>query len=97
MVESINALNPAQQAAFLCDRVMVGDAVMEVTGAYRINYGIMGNSEPILSPRATCPSRWNTARVYPGLIPTCMLAARYSIPSATHRLFLIYARAFSTA
>jgi diadenosine tetraphosphate (Ap4A) HIT family hydrolase len=47
-VESINSLEPAQQAEFLCAMVMVGDAIMEVTGAYRINYAIMGNSEPVL-------------------------------------------------
>jgi diadenosine tetraphosphate (Ap4A) HIT family hydrolase len=27
---------------------LVGDALMEVTGAYRINYGIAGNSDPYL-------------------------------------------------
>ncbi|MGD0749887.1 MAG: hypothetical protein ABSA23_00600 [Anaerolineales bacterium] len=27
---------------------LVGDALLEVTGAYRINYGILGNSDPFL-------------------------------------------------
>jgi len=27
---------------------MVGDAILEVTGAYRINYFMGGNSEPVL-------------------------------------------------
>lgn len=48
VVPSLNALNPAQRAAFLCDMALVGDALMEVTGAYRINYAIMGNSDPVL-------------------------------------------------
>jgi diadenosine tetraphosphate (Ap4A) HIT family hydrolase len=48
VVESINALNRQQRAEFLCDMAMVGDALLEVTGAYRINYVIMGNSDPIL-------------------------------------------------
>ena len=28
--------------------VLVGDAILEVTGAYRINYFIGGNSDPVL-------------------------------------------------
>jgi diadenosine tetraphosphate (Ap4A) HIT family hydrolase len=47
-VESINSLEPTKQAKFLCEMVLVGDAIMEVTGAYRINYAILGNSEPVL-------------------------------------------------
>ncbi len=27
---------------------LVGDALLEVTGAYRINYAVMGNSDPVL-------------------------------------------------
>jgi diadenosine tetraphosphate (Ap4A) HIT family hydrolase len=47
-VESINALNPTQRVEFLGDMAVVGDAIMEVTGAYRINDALMGNSEPVL-------------------------------------------------
>jgi diadenosine tetraphosphate (Ap4A) HIT family hydrolase len=47
-VESINALNPLARAEFLRDMVLVGDALLEVIGAYRINYAIMGNSLPVL-------------------------------------------------
>jgi diadenosine tetraphosphate (Ap4A) HIT family hydrolase len=48
VVESINSLDASQRAAFLCDMALVGDAIMEVTGSYRINYAIFGNSLPIL-------------------------------------------------
>jgi diadenosine tetraphosphate (Ap4A) HIT family hydrolase len=48
VVESINYLSPRQRSDFLCDMALVGDAIMEVTGAYRINYALMGNSEPVL-------------------------------------------------
>jgi diadenosine tetraphosphate (Ap4A) HIT family hydrolase len=48
VVESINALAPAQRSQFLGDMVLVGDAIMEVTEAYRINYAILGNSDPVL-------------------------------------------------
>ena len=48
VVPSLNVLAPAQRAVFLCDMALVGDALLEVTGAYRINYAIMGNSDPVL-------------------------------------------------
>jgi diadenosine tetraphosphate (Ap4A) HIT family hydrolase len=51
---------------------MIGDALMEVTGAYRINYAIMGNSDPALHahivPRYITepePYRTNTPWSYP--------------------------------
>jgi len=48
VVSSLNDLNRSQRADYLCDMAMVGDALIEVTGAYRINYAIFGNSEPAL-------------------------------------------------
>jgi diadenosine tetraphosphate (Ap4A) HIT family hydrolase len=47
-VASINDLNQPQRAAYLCDMVTVGDALLEVTDAYRINYALAGNSDPFL-------------------------------------------------
>lgn len=48
VVASLNDLDPAGRAAFLGDMAAVGDALLEVTGAYRINYAILGNSDPAL-------------------------------------------------
>jgi diadenosine tetraphosphate (Ap4A) HIT family hydrolase len=48
VVPSINALTRAERAEYLCDMALVGDALLEVTGAYRINYAIMGNSDQVL-------------------------------------------------
>lgn len=48
MVPSLNDLNRQGRSEFLCDMALVGDALMEVTGAYRINYAIAGNSDPYL-------------------------------------------------
>ncbi len=45
---SINALDDTARAAFMLDMVSVGDALMAVTGAYRINYAVLGNSDPCL-------------------------------------------------
>lgn len=45
---SLNDMDPASRAAFLRDMVITGDALLEVTGAWRINYEILGNSAPAL-------------------------------------------------
>jgi diadenosine tetraphosphate (Ap4A) HIT family hydrolase len=48
VVHSLNELNREQRAMYLGDMALVGDALLEVTGAFRINYAIMGNSDPFL-------------------------------------------------
>jgi diadenosine tetraphosphate (Ap4A) HIT family hydrolase len=48
VVTNLNDLNRSQRAEYLCDMALVGDALMEVTGADRINYAIAGNSDPYL-------------------------------------------------
>ena len=48
VVPSLNDLTRQQRADYLCDMSMVGDALLEVTGAHRINYAIMGNSDQAL-------------------------------------------------
>jgi diadenosine tetraphosphate (Ap4A) HIT family hydrolase len=48
VVPHLNALAPADRDRFLSDLGKLGDAVLEVTGALRINYAIFGNLEPAL-------------------------------------------------
>ena len=48
VVPSINDLGPAERALFFEDMAALGDALLELTDAYRINYEILGNSEPAL-------------------------------------------------
>lgn len=48
VVDSLNALTRAQRAEYLCDMTLVGDALLEVTGAYRINYAVLCNTDPAL-------------------------------------------------
>src|SRR5688572_4029828 len=48
VVPHLNAMPPAGQVAFLADVAAVGQAVLEVTQAVRINYAIFGNLEPAL-------------------------------------------------
>jgi len=48
VVPHLNALAPAAQAAFLADVARLGQAVLEATGALRVNYALFGNLEPAL-------------------------------------------------
>lgn len=48
IVHSLNDLDRTERAEYLCDMALVGDALMDVTGAYRINYAIAGNTDPYL-------------------------------------------------
>ena len=48
VVPSLNALAGAERAAFLADMAALGDAVLAVTQAERINYEILGNVEAAL-------------------------------------------------
>ena len=48
VVPDLNALSGSARVIFLEDMVRLGDALLEVTGAHRINYEILGNSEPAL-------------------------------------------------
>jgi len=48
VVSDLNALQGAGLQAFLGDMVALGQAVLEETGAVRINYAIFGNLEPAL-------------------------------------------------
>lgn len=48
VVPSLNALDGAERVRFLADMALIGDVLLEVTGACRINYEILGNAEPEL-------------------------------------------------
>jgi diadenosine tetraphosphate (Ap4A) HIT family hydrolase len=48
VVPNLNDLPMEQRMSFLRDMTILGDALLEVTGAIRINYEILGNSEAAL-------------------------------------------------
>ena len=48
VVPHLNALNGSVRAQFLEDMARLGDAILRVTGAIRINYEMLGNLEPAL-------------------------------------------------
>ncbi len=53
VVPDLNALDAAGRTAFLLDMTRLGDARLAVTGAERINYEILGNSEAALHAHVT--------------------------------------------
>lgn len=48
VVPSLNDLDAEARATYLLDMARIGDAVLQTTGALRMNYEILGNSEPEL-------------------------------------------------
>lgn len=48
VVPDLNSLDKKRRIRYLQDMIILGDALLEVTGAYRINYEILGNNEPAL-------------------------------------------------
>lgn len=48
VVPTLNTLTGTDRAAFLADMAALGDAVLAVTRAVRINYAIFGNQDPAL-------------------------------------------------
>jgi diadenosine tetraphosphate (Ap4A) HIT family hydrolase len=48
VVPNLNALGAHERGAFLTDMARLGDALLKVTGALRINYAMFGNAEPAL-------------------------------------------------
>lgn len=48
VVPSLNDLATGERTEFLLDMVALGDALLAVTDAHRINYEILGNGEPAL-------------------------------------------------
>jgi diadenosine tetraphosphate (Ap4A) HIT family hydrolase len=48
VVPTLNALGAQERIAYLQDGARLGDAILKLTGATRINYAIFGNQEPAL-------------------------------------------------
>ena len=48
VVPSLNDLSPQARRQYLQDMALIGDAILKATDSFRINYEILGNSEPEL-------------------------------------------------
>jgi diadenosine tetraphosphate (Ap4A) HIT family hydrolase len=79
VVPHLNALPAESRSRFMSDMAAVGDALLAVTAAFRINYAIFGNVDPALhahvfprhsaEPEATWTAQpfaldWNAAPAY---------------------------------
>jgi len=53
VVDDLNVLPEQDRGQFCSDMIHLGDALLEVTGAYRINYAILGNLDPALHAHVT--------------------------------------------
>ena len=93
VVPSLNALGAQERTGFLLDMARLGDALMKVTGAARINYAILGNLEPALHahviPRYTEePDKLRTAHPWAydwGAAPVFDRAAYQELADALRR------------
>lgn len=48
LVFSLNDLQGAERTQYLADTVLIGDALLDATDAYRINYETLGNTDQVL-------------------------------------------------
>ena len=48
VVGDLNELKKEARTQFLNDMALIGDALLEITDSYRVNYEILGNYEPAL-------------------------------------------------
>ena len=58
VVASVNDLSEDERARHALDVFRIGDALLEATDAYRINYETLGNSEPALHTHIIPRYRW---------------------------------------
>ena len=61
VVRDLNALSGQARQQFLDDMARVGDAVLQVTGAERLNYEMLGNVEPALNAHVIPRYTWEPA------------------------------------
>lgn len=80
VVASLNDLNEEDRIRYSLDVACIGDALLTVTGAYRINYETLGNLEPALHTHIT--PRYMTEsvlkrRMAPGRAYSRLFARKY--------------------
>ena len=71
IVPSLNDLSEADRISYLSDMVAIGDALLSITGAARINYETLGNQSPLLHTHITPRFPYESPpvrRMSPGLL-----------------------------
>lgn len=80
VVGSINDLQEPERGQFLSDMVAVGDALLRITDAYRINYEIQGNGDQALHAHIFARYRTEEAEYRRGPVWRYSSALRQSQP-----------------
>ena len=65
-VASLNNLTGQERRQFLTDMGLMGDALLEVTDAIRINYQILGNLDPVLHAHVCPRYAWEDVKLIKG-------------------------------
>lgn len=65
-VGSLNNLTGPERQQFLTDMGLMGDALLEVTDAIRINYQILGNLDPVLHAHVCPRYAWEDVKLIKG-------------------------------
>ena len=86
VVPDLNALDTDNRTRFLLDMALIGDALLEVTGAARINYSIFGNSDAALHAHITPRYNSEPERLRRGPPSTTVRTLRSSTLSGTRYL-----------
>jgi diadenosine tetraphosphate (Ap4A) HIT family hydrolase len=61
VVADLNALHGSARLQCLEDMARIGDAILEATGAERLNYELLGNAEPALHAHVIPRYEWEPA------------------------------------
>jgi diadenosine tetraphosphate (Ap4A) HIT family hydrolase len=67
LVPSLNDADEASREVFLKDMVTIGDVLLKVTDAIRINYQILGNLDPYLHAHICPRYSWEEPRLLKGV------------------------------
>lgn len=69
-VPDLHMLSPERRDLFLRDMAVIGESLMEVTDAYRINYQVLGNLDPVLHAHVCPRYQWEDPELKRG--PTAL-------------------------
>jgi diadenosine tetraphosphate (Ap4A) HIT family hydrolase len=85
VVPDLNSLDEERRRLFLRDMAILGDALLETTDAFRINYEILGNANPALHAHVFPRYQTEPEELRRGLAWSYEQAFRQSIPFDANR------------
>jgi diadenosine tetraphosphate (Ap4A) HIT family hydrolase len=85
VVPSLNDLSRQEQSQFLLDMTVLGDALLSVTDAWRINYSILGNHDHALHAHVHPRYKWEPNEFRSGPTYKYPLEQQKSVPFDAER------------